>query len=324
MNQLSTTANAKSDPHQAALQSIESSPSTLPLAVSASSDISISNVSLPSPPSQYVLADDHSQKSSNYNTATENNIETVAYSKEGASDDDDDDDDNSDDDPELFQPSGPPRINKILEDIPEEDEDVQSVATALNDSISSENVSQTVRTIQDASEKPSLAEFDELLNDLRKSQLLELTEREARLSRQSSFTGGPPPLLPPTPPPGPTLSPQQSTAESVCLTEGFRNALKRLSAIDDDDFEVLPPPLARHDSDEFEFRRAPSFIRYPQPPDAFSSDSGVQSDAEPAHHTFQKDKILNFPAIREEIKTSSSVVGLILVDFVSSCSHLAF
>ena len=232
------------DPHQVdAEQNVVAT--ALAQAVSVTSDVSVAQSESSSLPSQYLPANDDGKSLA------------------------------SDDDPELFQASEPLQVNKILEDIPEEDEDSRS--SILNGPVDAEKTSQT-------DEKQ---EVDEFLKDLRRSQLLELTERGARLSKQFSFSGGvPPPVLPPTPPPGPMLSPQQQLTETH-------------------DSLILPPPLVRQDSDEFEFKRVPSFIRYPRPPDAFSSDSGLQSDTEePAF------KISHFPTIRElEVGTTSSVVN---------------
>lgn len=198
------------------------------------------------------------------------------------------------DDPELFEATEPLQVNKILEDIIEEEEEEEGEEDKVK--TLKRTVTDPVKVSPQVMEQ-CLADFDDFLKDIRKSQLLEITDRESRLSRQSSFTApGPPPLLPPTPPPGPTLLPKHS---NPFLSQDFQNALKRLSIHSDsaegdnnnnqptlqhsllqgegyrDSF--LPPPLNREDSEEVNDTRsrAFSFRNYPQPPDGFSSDSGL-------------------------------------------------
>ena len=310
--------------------SLNISLSTLPRATSISSEASVDQSEagpFPSPPSMYTLTDKNSD--------------------EHFGDDQNEDVTTSGCDHELFQPTGPLEVNKILEDIPEEDELEEnsraSILTSVESSCNITNLNQAPSDNKSDAVEACLQNFDELLKDIRRSQLLEITEsdkRNSHLSRQSSFGGGPPPLLPPTPPPEPTLSQHHNDIglddNNPFTSHKFLNALKRLSATSIDDLvppsipdtpapgkllsprpsfvlksqsqeekEIsdkenvdnsnqlsndsipLPPPLGREDSDEYEFQRKPSFLHYPQPPDAFSSDSGLQlsSDTEPYPHT---------------------------------------
>lgn len=308
--------------------SLNISLSTLPRATSINSEVSVDQNEagpFPSPPSMYMVTDENSDEHFG----------------------DDQNEDMTGCDHELFQPTGPLEVNKILEDIPEEDElEANSRVSILTSVESSSNITMLNQTPSD--NKPDVIEaclqnFDELLKDIRRSQLLEITEsdkRNSHLSRQSSFGGDPPSLLPPTQPPGQTLSPHHNDIglddNNPFTSHKFLNALRRLSISSTDDLvppsipdtpapgkllsprpsfvlkspsqeenEIsdkeniynnnqllndsiqLPPPLAREeDNDEYEFQRKPSFLHYPQPPDAFSSDSGLQlsSDAEPYLH----------------------------------------
>lgn len=275
----------------------------------ASTDLPVElTLSLPSPPSLFLISDELKREESLENEPESDEDEsTISFIN----------------DPELFQTTEPLQVNKILEDIlEEEEEDIElkediskrNDHTEYNTSISSlNNVSPEVM-------EQCLSDFDHFLTDIRKSQLLEITERVPHLSRQSSFTAGPPPLLPPTPPPGPMLLPQHS---NPFLSTDFQNALKRLSiasSIDEDDIPILsfsssdgnslPPPLMREDSEETTLQRQSSLV---QPPDAFSSDSGLPISSDNELHTqtdayYRKDHCIH--TIREaDTRTTSSQVS---------------
>uniref|UniRef100_A0A1X7V0A0 Uncharacterized protein n=1 Tax=Amphimedon queenslandica TaxID=400682 RepID=A0A1X7V0A0_AMPQE len=255
--------------------------------------------SLPSPPSLFMMADKKMEETESTDNDTSNTSSV---------------------DHELFQPTEPLQVNKILEDIKEEEDEEEGSMKSSN----------TTDQLRDSSvEVPQvvldkcLADFDDFLKDIRKSQLIEITEREARLSRQSSFTAGPPPLLPPTPPPGPTLSPKHNT-NNPFLSPSFQSALKRMSSSSFDDIpaptlhqqrstedtnrDSLPPPLARRDSEDFEMNRQNSLNNnYLQPPDAFSSDSGLpfSSDNELYSQADTENKRHHFIANAREADTSS-------------------
>ena len=264
-----------------------------------------STTTLPSPPSLFMLADKKVRE-----------IEST----EG-SNDEDSNASSSASDLQLFQPTEPFQVNKILEDIQEEEEDegvIEKTGSSVVKPDSSGQVPQAVL-------EQCLADIDDFLKDIRKSQLLEITEREHRLSRQSSFTAGPPPLLPPTPPPGPTLSPKHSVNNAnPFLSPSFQNALKRLSNSSMDDAvpplhqqrsfdelnrDSLPPPLPRQDSEEYEMQRQSSISNnYVQPPDAFSSDSGLpfSSDNELYSQTDTENKRRQIMANAREVDTRTT------------------
>ena len=256
--------------------------------------------SLPSPPSLFMMADKKMQETE----STDN-----------------DDSNTSSVDHELFQPTEPLQVNKILEDIKEEEDEEEGSMKSSN--TTGQLADSSIKVPQVVLDK-CLADFDDFLKDIRKSQLFEITEREARLSRQSSFTAGPPPLLPPTPPPGPTLSPKHGT-NNPFLSPSFQNALKRMSnssldnipsptlhrqrSTEDNNRDSLPPPLARQDSEDFEMHRQNSLNNYLQPPDAFSSDSGLpfSSDNELYSQADTENKRNHFIANIREGDTSSQV-----------------
>ena len=155
--------------------------------------------------------------------------------------------------PELFQPTQALEVSKILEDIMEEEEEEEEGERRngvedrkMRGKLRHSSIRQTRATSE---LEPVLQDFDQLLNDLRASQLLELTtsQRESyRLSRQSSLRE--PPILPSSQPPGPILAPQRSLVPdsagdrnrmSIEMTPELRNALTRLSTIS---LEGNPPP----------------------------------------------------------------------------------
>ena len=213
------------------------------------------------------------------------------------------------DEVELYQSSGPIEFNKILDDIPEEDEELErstnsmsrpvlmkeaviEESDSLDNSISSgyRSVIRRVAAIEESVEDGSISDqrlagtsvngqifessntvgskpavsklpasksstsvdsialdFDKLLEELKESDLLEITQakRKQSLSRQSSFAG-PPPSLPATLPPGPTLSPYDNTGsmDGDFDTIEFMNALKRLSFTSLDNAALPDLPLS--------------------------------------------------------------------------------
>lgn len=141
--------------------------------------------------------------------------------------------------PELFQPTHPLQINRILDDIPEEELEEELVTNQ-----------QQVTSID-----PASIDFEKLLQEIRSSKLLEITQRGSyRLSRQSSLVEKP--LFPSSPPPGPILSsnfptPILESSEggrfSIEFTPDLIVALNRLSTMSTDDtappiLPVSPPP----------------------------------------------------------------------------------
>ena len=163
-------------------------------------------------------------------------VQSLKKSHSHASDDfesDDSDEDEEDDEegvvtsiddaeyPELFQPTHALEVNKILEDIIEEEEEEEEGERRNGEEGGNRKVQgklrhSSIRQTRTTSElEPVLQDFDQLLNDLRASQLLELTtsQRESyRLSRQSALMD--PPVLPSTLPPGPILAPHRSLVAS--------------------------------------------------------------------------------------------------------------
>ena len=132
------------------------------------------------------------------------------------------------------QASGPIEFNKILADIPEEDDDedpelsssslshssrrkhlvrMDAIESITGSGGSKSSLSQLSESISlTGSLDSTVQDFDKLLQDLQESDLLEITQtgqKQQGLSRQTSFAG-PPPGLPLTLPPGPTLSPYSS------------------------------------------------------------------------------------------------------------------
>ena len=194
-------------------------------------------------------------------------VQSLKKSHSHASDDfesDDSDEDEEDDEegvvtsiddaeyPELFQPTHALEVNKILEDIIEEEEEEEEGERRNGEEGGNRKVQgklrhSSIRQTRTTSElEPVLQDFDQLLNDLRASQLLELTtsQRESyRLSRQSALMD--PPVLPSTLPPGPILAPHRSLVASdrnrtsIEMTPELQNALSRLSTIS---LEGNPPP----------------------------------------------------------------------------------
>ena len=266
---------------------IENSPSSSSidqyLAILPKSDSIMSNLdnerplsgSFPSPPSQF---DQSSKSNTEENTDGESvgNSQVTSviqesnskindrsqdngtkYDRSCSNETNETDDDESEvtciDDVELYQPGdGPIEFNKILADIPEEED--EEIELSLSSSSRSVNKKRLVRmdaidtggvrdskmslaqlsdTMSSGSLDSTALDFDRLLQDLQESDLLEITQTEQKqqgLSRQTSFAG-PPPGLPHTLPPGPTLSPYSSISdmEGDFDTTDFKNALKHLS-----------------------------------------------------------------------------------------------
>lgn len=276
---------------------IDSSPSSssidkylaiLPKSDSISSNIDIVerplSGSFPSPPSQFDLSgkcsteestdgetDGDSQlitvavhEADSKSDHDNHNLEQNSQTNDVGSNDTEDDEDESGvtciDDVELYQrqASGPIEFNKILADIPEEDDDedpelsssslshssrrkhlvrMDAIESITGSGGSKSSLSQLSESISlTGSLDSTVQDFDKLLQDLQESDLLEITQtgqKQQGLSRQTSFAG-PPPGLPLTLPPGPTLSPYSSIRDmesdfDTTLTTDFKNALKRLS-----------------------------------------------------------------------------------------------
>lgn len=244
--------------------SMETCVLSLPRADSISSELSseraLSGV-FPSPPSMFMLDNvdrrlDHVKKEEiviGEDTNSEIGLQEETDSHEN---DDEDVTVTSIDEVELYQSTGPIEINKVLADIPEEEEEEQESdqstkeqnPTAFRrkqlkrmDSLdmdtpeSSDNIeNHTIhKSASSGSVDSTLQDFDRLLQDLKDSQLLEITQMEQKqtsLSRQSSYAG-PPPHLPQSLPPGPTLSPYHSMVDMEGAFDSlqFKNALRRLS-----------------------------------------------------------------------------------------------
>ena len=160
---------------------------------------------------------------------------------------------------ELFHPTEPLQVNKVLDDIIEEEDEKEQEDEEWENHLEEEVLAKHRRGAVDQRIVTSgtcnpdlqvtLKSFDQLLEDLRASQILEVTvpQRESyRLSRQSSMIESP--VLPSTLPPGPTLGPNINTLFEDCnenrtsfeITPEVRSALVRLSMVSVD---CDPPPL---------------------------------------------------------------------------------
>ena len=305
---------------------------SLPRADSISSELSseraLSGV-FPSPPSMFMLDNfdqrlDHVKKEA-FVIGEDTNSE-IGLPEETDSPENDDEDVTvtSIDEVELYQSTGPIEINKVLADIPEEEEEEESDqstkeqnptasrrkhlkrmdALDMDTPESSRNIeNHTIhKSTSSGSVDSTLQDFDRLLQDLKDSQLLEITQKQISLSRQSSYAG-PPPHLPQSLPPGPTLSPYHSMVDMEGAFDSlqFKKALRRLSvtsienivspeqlsnAPEDnlvpphqslpnivqstdqlyssnrDSLVMLPPIIEKQDSGEFLYQRQGSFLRY--------------------------------------------------------------
>ena len=244
---------------------------TLPKSHSISSNIDDEKpsvaVSFPSPPSQFNVS------SSSLEETTDGGLRSQSVSFEEKAEDsasrEESIDENpnvistsssmndSDEDVELYQASGPIEMNKILADIPEEeDEDLMESSNSLSQSLkgrvqlhrgdamdedSLKSLSLMRGTVSSGSVDSTVQDFDKLLQDLQESDLFEITRSPGGLSRQASFVD-PPPGLPVSLPPGPQLS-SIGELEGDFDTNEFVNALKRLSITS---FENLNMPELPH------------------------------------------------------------------------------
>ena len=315
---------------------------TLPKSDSISSTIDERPVSdsFPSPPSQFNLSSKTSIQESTDGEVENQSTPTSQLEEEGNEAPDEGNtltciDDVDEADIELYQAAaGPVEFNKILDDIPEEEEEEladSSASLSLSarrrrltkmDALDEEKEKNSKSSLLQLSENMSsgsldstVQDFDNLLQDLQESDLLEITAMEKRqgLSRQTSFAG-PPPSLPLSLPPGPTLSPFHSISEMEgnFATAEFKNALKRLSITslenalipeipetrppdkllsphqsfsdfnnkDSNSQSLLPPPPPQASEDEGNtaaaLQRHPSFLRHHfNPPEEFGNDSGL-------------------------------------------------
>ena len=245
---------------------------TLPKSHSVSSNIdddkqSVPTVSFPSPPSQFNVS------SSSLDETTDGGLRSQSVSFEERAEDivsrEESADENlnvistsssmsDSDEPDvaLYQATGPIEINKILADIPEEeDEDLMESSNSLSlslkrreqlhrgdavDEDSLKSLSLLRKTVSSGSVDSTVQDFDKLLQDLQDSDLFEITRSPGGLSRQPSFAD-PPPVLPVSLPPGPKLS-SIGEMEGEFNTNEFVNALKRLSVTSLENFNMPELP----------------------------------------------------------------------------------
>lgn len=183
-------------------------------------------------------------------------------------------------DPELFQPSSPLEFDRNLPDIMEEDEEVDG------EKVFEEDKKPKLKDIQDNDEKPSelatiqpespiadtsgtsdasssmfsaslsVQQFDQFLQDLRMSQLLEITEEQSRrISRPSEYLEQLPQIVESPPLPEETFSPRLSLllpdeehggSSTVLMSPELVNALRMITTASVDEgppeFPSSPPP----------------------------------------------------------------------------------